>query len=170
MDDLGDLLDVLTPPALLDITVYGDPAPQGSKRYLGVGSQGRVRMAESSKRVEPWRADIRAAIERKWQPVKDAGGRLPYGGPVTVHLEFYLLRPAGHWGTGRNSHLLRPGAPSHPHGKPDVDKLARAVLDAIGSTGLVWADDAQVVQLSAIKIYCPRGGQPGCHITVRSAS
>ena len=42
--------------------------------------------------------------------------------------------------------------------RPDLDKLQRAVLDAL--TGVLFSDDGQVVQLAAVKQY----GQPGVHI------
>jgi crossover junction endodeoxyribonuclease RusA len=47
-----------------------------------------------------------------------------------------------------------------PHVRPDVDKLARAVLD--GLTGAAFADDCQVVDLRASKVY----GQPGADIVI----
>jgi Holliday junction resolvase RusA-like endonuclease len=40
----------------LVITVFGQPAPQGSKRHVGHGV-----MVESSKKVKPWRQDVVAA-------------------------------------------------------------------------------------------------------------
>lgn len=45
--------------------------------------------------------------------------------------------------------------------RPDVDKLSRAVLDAL--TGIVYEDDAQVVELIACKQY---GDRPGADITI----
>ena len=38
------------------IPVRGVPAPQGSKRHIGHGI-----MIENSKKVKPWRQDVRAA-------------------------------------------------------------------------------------------------------------
>src|SRR5690606_36155780 len=105
----------------LDFFVPGDPAPQGSKRYLGDG-----RMVESSKRVAPWRADIRTEAETVMNPRHEALG----AAPVYVQLDFYLSRPESHNGTGRNAQKIKASAPKCP-GRPDVDKLARAVLDAL---------------------------------------
>jgi len=39
----------------------------------------------------------------------------------------------------------------HPVVKPDVDKLARALLDAL--TGVAYGDDAQVVEMHVCKTY-----------------
>ena len=48
--------------------VYGQPAPQGSKRHVGGG-----RMIESSKAVAPWREAVKwAAIEAMTQRVTTA--------------------------------------------------------------------------------------------------
>ena len=49
----------------------------------------------------------------------------------------------------------------YPHVRPDVDKLVRAVLDAL--TGRAYVDDAQVVWVHAEKIY---GSHPGAWIRV----
>lgn len=119
--------------------VPGDPAPQGSKRHVGRGI-----LVESSKRVQPWRADVRQAL-------LDLG---TLNGPVRVELTFHFARPASHYGTGRNANVLKPSAPKRPtsrrHG--DIDKLARATLDAIVSAGTI-ADDDLVVDLWASKRY-----------------
>jgi len=55
---------------------------------------------------------------------------------------------------------------------PDVDKLARAALDGIGQglngkvgDGLVWGDDAQVIELIARKFYAD-DREPGADITI----
>jgi Holliday junction resolvase RusA-like endonuclease len=48
----------------------------------------------------------------------------------------------------------------YPTTKPDLDKLARAVLDAL--TGVYYLDDAQVVSLDLQKAYTH--GAPGVYI------
>ena len=146
------------------VFVPGTPAPQGSKRYLGTRN-GKTRAIESSaKTLAPWRADIRAAFTDPDRP------RHPITGPVAVELVFVLARPKGHYRTGRNAHLLRDSAPITPAGTPDVDKLSRAVLDAIGSAKTVWVDGAQVTDLHATKRYTELGEKPGCHIHIREVA
>lgn len=144
---------------LLLLTVYGTPAPQGSKRHVGNGV-----MIESSARVKPWRQDV------KYAALDALGGydaaRI-IAGPVAVSLTFYLPRPKGHWRTGANAHLLRDSAPRFPAGRPDVDKLARSTLDGLGEAG-VWADDSQVVSLHASKVYAPAENRPGARIEVEA--
>ena len=140
----------------LEITVRGKPAPQGSKRHIGGG-----RMIEMSKAVGPWREAVRAETQRAMQD------QCTFTGAVHLQLQFVMTRPKGHFRTGRNAHLLRPGAPSYPAGKPDIDKLARAVMDGLTEGG-AWKDDSQVVDLRAEKMYAI-GDTPGCIIRIWEA-
>lgn len=130
----------------ISFTVTGIPAPQGSKRHIGNGV-----LIESSKRVKPWRADIREAA------ISSMIGRTPLSGPLDVNLTFRLLRPKGHFGAKG----LRPSAPTFPAVRPDLDKLTRAALDAI--KGVVYADDSQVVRIDVAKVYAD---VPGLRATV----
>lgn len=135
-------------PPLLDVFVPGRPAPQGSKRYLGrAGGKGIT--VESSKAVAPWRADIRDRL------LAEHAGDGPIDGALAVCLVFVMPRPAS---TPKRS---TPAAVK----RPDLDKLARAVLDAIGSAG-VWRDDSQVVHLRASKRLAEPDEAPGCHIVI----
>lgn len=47
--------------------------------------------------------------------------------------------------------------------RPDLDNLAKAVMDAINNVGL-WEDDSQVAHLDVRKIY---SDEPRCLITIR---
>ncbi len=47
--------------------------------------------------------------------------------------------------------------------RPDVDNLAKAIMDAI--CGLAFTDDALVVEITARKEY----GEPGAEVTIREA-
>lgn len=125
--------------------VPGRPAPQGSKRSLGAGRP----LIESSRHVKPWRADIREQLEKEYTgPVLDE--------PLTVELAFRMPRPA----TAPKSYT------PYAIKRPDVDKLVRAVLDAISSAG-VWVDDARVVELYASKSLAEVDERPGVEIRVR---
>lgn len=122
----------------LVINVVGTPAPQGSKRAFVVN--GRAVMAESSKKVKPWRQDVVAAVEQVLA-VEDWWA-IP-AGPVRVDITFYLPRPAYHYGTGKNRSKLKPSAPIWVDKKPDKDKLERATCDALTTSGVI-RDDAQI--------------------------
>ncbi len=123
---------------MLEFVVVGIAAPQGSKTAFVRG--GRVSLVESCARVKPYRALVSLAAS---QARKEPPTRLPVG----IGITFVFVRPKSHY-TSKGE--LRAGAPSFP-GKPDVDKLCRAVLDAL--TGILYHDDAQVVSLNASKRY-----------------
>ena len=82
-------------------------------------------------------------------------------GPLELRVTFVFTRPKGHYGSGRNEGRLKPSAPLYVRTRPDVDKLVRAVADAI--TGIVCRDDSQLVIVHAEKHY----GEPACaHLVV----
>ncbi|WP_235211089.1 RusA family crossover junction endodeoxyribonuclease [Nocardia brasiliensis] len=136
------------PPAQVSETslfVPGDAAPQGSKRHVGGG-----RMVESSKLVGPWRERVALAAHRHGFPVLT--------GPVSVALEFVRPRPV--------STPKRRTPPAVK--KPDLDKLTRAILDAL--TGIAFGDDAQVTEILARKRLAEIGETPGVWIAVISTA
>lgn len=140
------------------LDVFGDPAPQGSKKHVGRGV-----LIESSKRVKPWRKAVTDACAHL-----DDSDR--HRGPVQVDLLFYFARPKSHYGTGRSSEKLRATAPTFPvsrrHG--DGDKLARSTLDGLVDGGAI-EDDALVVDLRSRKRYTTHSATQGAVITIRKA-
>ena len=124
---------------MIKFFVAGVPAPQGSKRHVGGG-----RMIESSKRLRPWREAVTAAAR---EHVPDE----PLDKPVRVSLDFYLPRPKrtkfGDW----------------PAGKPDADKLARAILDSC-TDAQIFVDDSRVVSLHVRKHWAD--DEPGVSVMV----
>lgn len=117
----------------------GLPVPQGSKKLVN----GRM-IDVNHRELRSWRQDVAwAALDAT---STDGMARI-IDGPVTVTLDFYFQRPKGHFG----KRGLRPSAPAAMTTRPDLDKLVRAVLDAL--TGVVFRDDAQVVSLTARKHY-----------------
>lgn len=141
----------------LAIWVPGLPAPQGSKKVVPTARGHRV-IEGNEARLRPWRQAV--AIEASLAMGRDAS---PTRGAVRVELAFSFPRPAGHYGNGRNQGIVRDSAPAYKTTKPDLDKLARSVLDAL--TGIVFVDDAQVDELLARK----RFGAAGVDIVVEFA-
>lgn len=129
------------------ITVYGSPAPQGSKRHVGNG-----RMVESSKKLRPWRQDVKAAAEAQRPDT-------PIDAPVRVRMTFTVPKPDS--------------APKRrqtwPMRMPDLSKLVRSTEDALTDAG-IWRDDARVVECIAAKRYPGEGdgalSAPGCVIEI----
>ena len=142
----------------LSITVPGDPETQGSMKAFVRGKRAVV-VHDESARLNFWRGLVAITARRAW-------GRAPrLDEPVALAVTFRLARPAGHYGTGRNAGTVRPSAPALPHKKPDLDKLVRAIGDALTEAG-IWADDSRVVQLTATKVYAGPGEEPGVDVTV----
>lgn len=138
--------------------VLGDPVQQGDMTCYG--GNGHRLSHSNAKELKPWRDQVRAAALR-W--VND---RADIHQPLDVTITWSLERPAGHWGTGRNADKLKPSAPAYPATGLDVDKLARAVLDALTvpkgepATDGLYANDSVVCDLFARKRYAStREGQ-----------
>jgi len=131
--------------------VEGIPAPQGSKRHVGMG-----RMIESCKTLKPWREQIIAESKNNINVPKGLEEA------VSISLVFLFPRPKAHF---NSKGALKHSAPEYKTTKPDVDKLARAVLDSLTLAG-VFKDDALVFSLSAQKRYCIGNEQPGVMITL----
>jgi crossover junction endodeoxyribonuclease RusA len=108
---------------------------------------GGGRLVPSNKRLGSWRATViaaaRAAMGDGWEPLD---------GPLTVHLDVYLPRPA--------STKFK----DFPAGAPDMDKLQRAVGDALTLSGAI-KDDARIVSWHAHKKWAV-GIEPGAYITI----
>lgn len=128
--------------AVVYLEVAGRPAPQGSKKAFNHRTTGKVITQEMSKYVKPWRKDVCAAA-KTW--IDRNPDLYPLPGALSVDMVFSIARPKGHYGTGRNAGVLKPGAPAHPASMPDLSKLVRATEDALTSAG-VWTDDARVVE------------------------
>lgn len=133
--------------AVIRFTAIGKPQPAGSKRGFPIrrknGSIG-VAMSDDNPKAKGWQSIVADAAREAYQ------GEL-LRGPLVVSMTFYLPRPKGHFGKGRNASKLRPSAPERPTVKPDVLKLARGTEDAM--TGVVYADDSQIVSEVLVKQY-----------------
>lgn len=120
----------------LGFTVNGIPVPQGSL----VRTRHGVRNA--NKNTKPWRATVtaRAAEEMRGCPL--------LWGPLYAHVVFVMPRPKSHH---RANGELRPDAPIYHTGTPDLDKLQRAIGDAL--TGTAIHDDKQIAEWHCEKVY-----------------
>lgn len=148
----------------LTFNVNGTPGAQGSKTHKGNGV-----MVESSKKVKPWRTDVKTAAETAIAAVEAFDPWTPYAGPVHVTVLFRFPRPKSHYRTGRNAHLLRDNAPAHPVGRNlgDIDKLARSTFDALTAAGVI-ADDSLIVATALDKHWCDDGQPAGARIYITS--
>lgn len=127
--------------------VIGKPATQGSKvQHILRGRNGQpitkdgrpiTVMREMNPKLLAWRQEVAYAASMAYQ------GPL-LSGAVELHVAFSKPRPKSHYRTGRYAGVLREDAPAYPTTAPDLDKLERAVCDAL--TGVIWVNDAQIVQ------------------------
>ena len=139
----------------ITFTVQGTPKPQGSHN---VGRNGRLYEANAG--TMPWRQAVMHAARTAYKGEAISG-------PVSVVLTFSFSRPLTHYkaaGLGGRARTVRPTAPSLHSVKPDIDKLARAVLDALTQSGIL-SDDSRVSILTAHKVYCD-DAKPFAHIVV----
>jgi crossover junction endodeoxyribonuclease RusA len=125
----------------LHFRVYGDPVPQGSVSAYGghiVGVPAKLRK---------WRDNVRIIALDQY------GRRPPHDGPVGIHVLFILPKPKRpRWDV--------------PAVTPDLDKLARAVGDALTHTKAqpgVLVNDSRIVAWHAAKVY---GDHPGALVTI----
>lgn len=132
-----------------------EPAPQGSKRYVGGNRASGGRFIEASKKLEPFRQAIGKAVQ---DHMAKTGDTTPFTLPVEVEATFILPRP-------------KTVKRAWPSVAPDLDKLQRALGDSIslekycGGFPLVQ-DDALIVTWHSQKIY----GTPdemGVHFKIR---
>lgn len=106
---------------------------------------------QAGQRLTDWRNDVKAAAEEA------RCGADTITGAVSVRIIFYINRPAS---VSEKKRL-------YPSVQPDLDKLIRAVLDAIVASGII-KDDALVVEIAAVKRYANDSVEcsPGAWIVV----
>jgi crossover junction endodeoxyribonuclease RusA len=129
----------------LQLTVEGNPVPQGSFRHVGNG-----RIISANPKLNAWRQTIADQIGLQ-TPVRLIEGS------IRVDLVFTLERPKS----------VSRGVRERPTVKPDLDKLVRATLDAISLERYVQLikDDSQVTDLHAAKRYSDHR-RPGVTIMI----
>ena len=133
------------PASVLTITI---PGIARGKARIRTGA-GRFFMAAKTRNAEAWikHCAMGAVAE-------------PLDGALAVRLDVACQVPAS-WSRTKRAAAL--GGAIRPVGRPDVDNVAKNFLDPLN--GLVWRDDAQVVELTVVKRYADA---PGCVMTVRA--
>jgi crossover junction endodeoxyribonuclease RusA len=136
----------------IELEVFGTPEPQGNKTAFLNKRTGKIVMTEGRRpdareRFTSWR-DAVAWEARAWQTEHNAA---LLDEPCMVTITFRMPRPKS--------------APKRmwPGTRPDVDKLTRAVLDAL--TGTIIANDSRVCELHVYKRFAVDTA-PGCSIKI----
>ena len=132
---------------MITIHLAGEPVGKGRPRF--VKATGRAFTPEKTVRFED-RLSLAAQIAMDGRPLLE--------GPLEVHVTIAMSIPASKpkkWQADAAAGIIRPTK------KPDADNFAKA-LDACNL--IVWADDAQIVELRVSKFYRE---QPSFTATVR---
>jgi len=125
------------------------PRPRAFARKMGGKFTARVYDAATA---EGWKSIVVAAArgQRPDEPLDCA---------LAVRLRFELPRPKS------RCRKRDPTDALFCTTKPDVDNLAKAVLDALTQDGW-WTDDSRIVDIAVSKYWHAKGGRPGCTIEV----
>lgn len=148
---------------VLNIVVYGEPQPAGSKtaapiyrknRFTGkpepvLNKQGRVMttVRDDNPKSKPWKQEVAKAVLSQYD-----GDLLDC--PLHLEIDFIKPRPQNHFGTGKNKGRIKQSANAYPITKPDATKLLRAVEDAM--QGICYTNDSRIVSTTITKQYGPR--------------
>lgn len=136
--------------------VRGVPVPEGNLRVRPARGRmpPKIYHANSVKLIA-WREAIAWMAA---EAAKEAGLAELHDGPVQVRMVFLLPRPQRH---------PKKNGPLFAQTKPDLDKLARAVLDAL--EGVVYKNDSRVVDISARKAYAAESPGVGIEVDLMGA-
>jgi hypothetical protein len=152
---------------ILAFTCYGKPETKGSARAYTVRKPGGkigVRITNDNPKTKGWQdvvagAAVLAARAPGSAPLERYPQELPMFpvGQVSLECQLFLPRP--------QALMTRKKIGTNPPHvvKPDLDKLLRAVKDAL--TGVAWSDDAQVTRIFASKHYAAAIDKP--RVTIR---
>lgn len=128
----------------ISFSVFGIPTPKGSKRAFVV--KGRPIVTESAgEKLKDWSRRVSEVVQSV------AGSQPALDGAIKAEVFFTLPRPK----SGRKAdtwHMKR----------PDLDKLLRALFDEC--SGALFADDAQVAEIRAMKVYARGEMRPGVEV------
>ena len=136
--------------------VSGEPITEGSVRTFTSG-QRTIVTHDRGRKLEWWRIRVAHAAEKA---AKRAGWEPRHDGPVEVWAEFRLPRPKS-----------VPKSRKHAQTKPDLDKLQRAIGDALAPYKRpgVLRDDSRIVEWHAIKRYADDTHPAGVTVRVSKA-
>ena len=138
---------------LIEFDVPAVPVGQPRPRATNAGAHARIhevthvgKASEGTRRPHPivaFKATVRLAAQQAYQgpPLRE---------PLRMSLVFVLPR-------GTNKFWKTRPTPRYPHiARPDIDNLAKAVLDSLNQ--IVFKDDSQIYAITASK-WCAAGDE-----------
>jgi len=135
----------------LYVAFFAEGTPKGQPRPRAFARNGKARVFDPGT-AEGWKAQVALAARAA------GAAQLLLETPVYLAVRFVMPRP---------KRLAKAGAAGTHTSKPDLDNLAKAVMDALTTIG-VWRDDAQVAGLTLSKAYAAPGCAAGAMIEVSS--
>jgi len=139
----------------LAFTVYGVPQPKGNLRaFMKRGMKFPI-VTDSNRNARSWSQLVAEGANRAIGALPRQDRALMFASAIRLSVAFYLPRPKKYQKRGLGiAHLTA----------PDIDKLVRAILDAL--TQVAWGDDSQVVELLTTKAYADVDAPPRADIRV----
>lgn len=113
--------------------VPGRPIPQGSMAAITIGGKARIVHSKRKSKTGKPRESVQSWRKRAAHAAREAMEGEPFDGPVRVSAVFALDKPKS-----------RRKRDEYPDRKPDLDKLARALGDAL--EGVVVTQDSRIVE------------------------
>jgi Holliday junction resolvase RusA-like endonuclease len=135
---------------MIQFTIDSPPVPKGRPKFSKIG--GFVR-TYTPKKTSDYETIVRETAQQAM------GQTEPLETPTAVYLYFRLPIPKSH-PKKRVAACLN--GSERPIKKPDIDNLAKSVLD--GLNGTVYKDDGQIVSLHVTKVYA---ASPGVDVLMR---
>lgn len=116
--------------------VPGKPVPKGDHTVRQTKGGFPVIRDRNATKAVPWRAlavlAARSALAER--PIFDCA--------VRVAATVLRIRPRCHFFSGKRADVMRPDAPAYPEMSPDLDKVSRALGDAL--EGVLWTNDSRI--------------------------
>jgi len=149
------------------ISIPGHPVAKQANKITGKGKHVRQ---YSSQTKEEKRYEQLIMLQCR------SASHKPFIGAIRVDYEFIAERPKCHFGTGKNSHILKKNTPIHwIVKKNDFDNMLKFVNDRCSNKKptknkkgtiitpeieMIWVDDCQIVCWSGEKRYCHHNEEP----------
>lgn len=131
----------------ISFTVHGKAIAKGSMRMVPIKGRARPMLTSDAKGLKQWEQTIRGALQAAMAMTPKPVLMALFDAPVALGIRFHMPRPKKPKKTAKH----------YPTTRPDSDKLARSVCDALQT--VVFRDDAQVVALQVRKVYADSGAK-----------
>lgn len=135
---------------LIQYTVVGIPKPQARPKVFHKTLKSGRDFVHTYSPKSDWFHLVYTETLKQKEKLKNR-----FSGALRLNLLFYLPIPKS-FSKKKRENLM------YVSKRPDVDNLAKAVMDAMNNTG-IWEDDSQIARLDIVKAY---GEEPKCVITL----